>query len=293
MNGYYRVYDHKDLVAEFPNVLTNSGRIAIGRYLSGERASWGDALAIGSGNSSPLATNNALDMEFWREEIDFKSYNGPSASPPNKLVLRSIIPTSVAGFIYEMGVYCTLTPDQVLTEGPAIATFDSSRESWVGGQDEIVDYRIGTRSLSVDAGSSASLKLYGDLRAFNENTNFRLAYYSFGSVTAVKVRLSSNDSNFKEYSFTPESTGEYKIQRWLLQDFSQVGNPDWKEVYFIEVEVEGSGYVVFDGLTSSEQRPGDVLTVLVSRALVSVNGENFIQKLPTRELQVEYLVDLG
>lgn len=293
MNGSYRIYDGNDIIAEFPNTLTNSGRIAIGRYLAGERASWGDALAIGSGDSTPLPTNNALDMEFWREEIDFKSYNGPSATPANKLVLRSIIPTSVAGFIYEMGVYCTLTPDQVLTSGPAITTFDSSRESWAGGEDELVDYRVGTRSLSVNSGSSALLKLYGDLRAFNENTNFRLAYYSFGAVTAVKLRLASNSSNFKEYSFFPENTGDYTVERWSLEEFTQVGNPDWKEVYFVEVEVEGSGHVVFDALTSSEQRPGDVLTVLVSRALVNVNGDNFIQKLPTRELQIEYLVDLG
>lgn len=293
MNGSYKIYDGEELLAEFPNVLTNSGRIAIGRYLTGQRAGWADSLAIGSGDSTPLATNTSLDMEFWREEVDFKSYNGPSATPPNKLVLRSIIPSSIAGFVYEMGIYCTLTPDQVLTEGPAITTFDTSKESWTGGEEEIVNYRIGTRSLSVSAGESASLKLYGDLRAFNENTNFRLAYYSFGAPTTVKVRLSSNSSNFKEYSFTPQNTGEYEIERWTLEDFAQTGNPDWKELYFIEVEVEGSGSVVFDALTSSEQRPEDVLTVLVSRALVNVNGESFIKKLPTRELQIEYLVDLG
>lgn len=293
MNGVYRIYDGDDLVAECPNILTNSGRIAIGRYLAGERASWGDALVIGSGDSTPLATNTSLDMEFWREEVDLKKYNGPNASPPNQLVLRSIIPARVAGIIKEIGVYCTLTPDLTLSSGPTIAVFDTSVEPWVGGEDEGFDYRIGTKSLKVDAGSSASLKYYGDLRAFTENTKFRLAYYSFGAVTNVKVRFAANASNFKEYSFEPENTGEYTVELWELADFVQTGNPDWKEVFFIEVEVEGSGYVVFDGITSGEQRPDDILTVLVSRALVNTNGDNFIEKLPTRELQIEYLVGIS
>jgi hypothetical protein len=293
MNGVYRVYDQGDLIAEFPNILTNSGRIAIGRYLSGERGSWGDALAIGSGDSTPVATNTALDMEFWREEVDLKKYNGPAATPPNQLVLRSIIPARIAGIIKELGVYCTVTPDFILSAGPAIATFDTSVEQWVGGEDEVLEYRIGTKSLKVDGGSSASVKYYGDLRAFTENTKFRLAYYAVGSITNVKIRFAANPSNFKEYSFEPQNTGDYTVELWELADFVQTGNPDWKEVFFIEVEVEGSGYVVFDAITSNEQRPNDVLTVLVSRALVSVNGDNFIEKLPTRELQIEYLVGIS
>jgi hypothetical protein len=293
MKGIYRFYDGDDLIAECPNILTNSGRIAIGRYLSGERASWGDAIAVGSGDSVPLATNTALEMEFWREEVDLKKYNGPNATPPNQLVLRSILPARVAGFIKELGVYCTVTPEFILASGPAISTFDTSVESWIGGEEEEFDYRIGTSSLRVEAGGSSSLKYYGDLRAFTENTKFRLAYYSVGSVTSVKIRFASNPSSFKEYSFEPENTGDYTVEMWDLQDFSQTGNPDWKEVFFIEVEVEGDGYVVFDAITSTEQRPDDVLSVLVSRALVSVNGDNFIQKLPTRELQIEYLVGIS
>jgi hypothetical protein len=293
MKGIYRFYDGDDLIAECPNILTNSGRIAIGRYLSGERGSWGDALAIGSGDSTPLVTDTALEMEFWREEVDLKKYNGPGATPPSQLVLRSIIPARIAGVIKELGVYCTVTPDYILAAGPAIATFDTSIESWVGGEDEEFDYRIGTKSLKVEGGSSASVKYYGDLRAFTENTKFRLAYYSVGSVTNVKIRFASNLSNFKEYSFEPENTGNYTVELWELEDFAQTGNPDWKEVFFIEVEVEGSGHVVFDAITSTEQRPNDVLSVLVSRALVNANGEDFIEKLPTRELQIEYLVGIS
>jgi len=293
MKGFYRFYDGDDLIAECPNILTNSGRIAIGRYLSGERGSWGDAIAVGSGSSTPLVTNTALEMEFWREEVDLKKYNGPSATPPNQLVLRSIIPARVAGIIKELGVYCTVTPDFILAAGPTRATFDTSIEPWVGGEDEEFDYRIGPKSLKVEGGSSASVKYYGDLRAFTENTKFRLAYYSVGSITNVKIRFASNSANFKEYSFEPQNTGNYTVELWSLEDFAQTGNPDWKEVFFIEVEVEGSGSVIFDAITTTEQRPDDVLSVLVSRALVNVNGENFIEKLPTRELQIEYLVGIS
>lgn len=293
MKGYYKVYDKGDLVAELPNILTNSGRIAIGRYLAGERASWGDALAIGSGDSTPDLTNKSLDMEFWREEVDFKSYNGPASSPANKLILRSIIPSRVAGFIHEIGVYCTLTPDQILQYGPIIAAFDSSQENWSGGSDDLLSYRIGTKSLRVESGLSATLEYYGDLRAFGQDTKFKLAYFSFGSATSVKIRIASNSSNYREYAFEPDLGAGYRVESWALADFDQVGNPDWKEFFTLEVEVEGPGDIVFDGFSATDERPEDITTVLVSRALVNTNGDNFIEKLPTRELQIEYLIDLG
>lgn len=290
MKGSFRIFQGEDLVAEFDNTITNSGRIALGRFLAEQRSSWADAMVFGSGNSTPVATNTRLDMEFWREEVDLKEY---VASGFNRLTLRSIVPASVAGRIYELGIYCTSTPDDLSSRGPAIAIFDSLTEQWSGGQENNDFYRIGTRSLDVASGESASLEYQGDFRAYTAETKFRLAYIADLGVTGISVKFFSDQNNFREFTFAPASFDEYTTTTWPLSALAQTGNFDWNEISGLEVSVSGSGSVMFDGLIAFEDRPQDLLTVLVSRALVNINGQNFIEKEPNRELQVEYLVNLG
>lgn len=293
MKGYFRVYDDKKLLAEFPNMITNSGQIAIGRYLAGQRVSWGDVMAFGSGDSAPSQTNTELDFEFWRDEVDLKIYNGPTAIPANKLILRSTVPTRISGKIYELGIYCTLTPNEILQFGPLITSFDPDKEPWSGGTVEDENFRIGESSVILEGGESATLQYFGDFRSYDSSTYFKLAYSTVGSPTSVTIKIKSNDENYKSYTFTPETGLGYFIEKWGFFDFVQTGNPDWKEFSQIEVSVVGAGSVVFDGLSAYQSSPDDFRTVLVSRALVNVDGESFIDKTSDRELQVEYLVDLG
>ena len=291
MKGKYRIYDGDALLGEFDNVITNRGRIAIGRFLAQQRSSWSDAIVIGAGESTPLATNESLDLEFWRDEIDRASYDIPSG----QIKLRSRIPAQVVGKIFEIGIYCTLTFDSGTVSGPVVSAFDPLVESWTGGTQNTTDNRVGTSSLNLSpsAGSdSATLDFETDLRAYTSETVFRLGYIAAAGVTSAALRFKSSATDYREYSFTPTSGG-YNVESWGLQDFSVVGNPQWTEIYELEIIASGTGTMTFDALSAIDERPNDVLTVLVSRALIDLNGQNFFQKKPQRELQIEYVLELN
>ena len=291
MKGKYRIYDGDNLLGEFENVITNRGRIAIGRFLSQERSSWSDAIVIGAGSSTPLASNESLDLEFWRDEIDRASYDIPSG----QIKLRSRIPAQVVGKIFEIGIYCTSTFDSGTVSGPVISAFDSLVESWTGGAENTTDNRVGSsaRDLSPSSGNgSASLDFETDLRSYTSETVFRLGYIAAAGITSATVRFKSSATDYREYSFNPSSSG-YNVESWGLQDFSVVGNPQWTEIYELEIIASGTGTMTFDALSAVDERPNDVLTVLVSRALVNLNGQNFFQKKPQKELQIEYVLELN
>jgi len=288
MKGKYRIYDGEELIAEFDNIITTEGRRVIGKFLASQKSSWSDSIAIGSGSSSPQVSNKSLDMEFWRDEIDLKSYK----EDLGRVSLRSRIPASVVGKVHEIGVYYTPTSDGFYFSTPVLAQFDLSVETWDGGTSNTTDNRVGLGALQVAAGSSASLEFEGDLRTYNADSVFRLAYISDASVSSVTLRLKASDSDYREYSFSPSSPG-YQVESWRLQDFGVIGNPQWSEIYELEILTVGTGNITFDAFSAIDEKPSDPLSILVSRALVDVNGQAFFQKRPQRELQVEYLLELN
>lgn len=290
MRGFYRIYLDNEVVAEFDNLITDNGKKAIGRFLSGQQSFWADSIAIGSGSSSPQQSDDSLDMEFWREGIDLRVYSADE----NEILVRSIIPASVVGKIHEIGIYAAPGNDS-LSSGPVVVFFDSSEEAWTGGTVNTTNNRIGQSALSVSAsaqGSPISLDTDSDFRAFTSEDIFKLAYSAAAGVTQVAVKLKASNTDFREYTFAPSSPG-YSVESWNIQDFSVVGNPQWSEVYEIEVIAFGSGSITYDALAVVKDPEVDQRRSLVSRALVSFNGENFFSKKPQRELQIEYGLELG
>ena len=292
MRGYYRVYADGELLGEFGNTITSQGRSVIGKFLAGERTSWSDSIAIGSGGSQPNSSNTSLDLEFFREEVDLTRY----VEDGDKIILRTIIPTSVAGKVYELGVYSSISSETASSRGPSITNFDTTQESWSGGQDETDLARVGLRARRATLSSSTvsfTSDFVGDVRTFTDDTVFRLAYYAASGVSNISVRFKSSDTDYRQYSFAPSGDGSYQVESWRLQNFQVVGNPSWNEFYEIEVLATGTGLVVLDAITSVEEKAGDELNVLVSRALVNFNGENFIFKKALQELQLEYVLELS
>jgi hypothetical protein len=130
----------------------------------------------------------------------------------------------------------------------------------------------------------------GDFRSYTDNTVFRIAYYAPSGITNISIRFKSTDSDYRQYSFSPTGNGAYTVRSWKLQDFQLIGNPSWNEFYKIEVIVSGTGRVTLDAITSIEENLNDIL---VSRAIFTINNQNFVVKNPLKELQIEYTVDLN
>lgn len=291
MKGTYRVYSGDELLAESSNVITNSGKIAIGRYLSGQLPEWASAMAIGVGETSQSVTDTGLEMEVWREEIDLKEYSISSG----EVALRSIIPAPVVAKIHELGVYCTISTIRNLSTSPIALAFDTNLEDWdiVGGQSDTDNHRIGAGSIKLADTSTASAeaRLNGNFASYGEDDFFYLAYQVIsGGVTHITVRLKSSESDYREYNIPSPSQSGYAVERWNVGDFTVVGNPDWEDFSSVEIIALLDGELVLDGF-SVKSEPQGLDTVLVSRTTLS--GPDIIDKTGAQELQIEYAVDLS
>jgi hypothetical protein len=289
--GKFSFYSNGKKFAEADNTITDLGKIVIGNYLSETRPSWADSLAIGAGDSTPSVENLSLDLEFFREPIDLKLYS----STDNKIVVRGTFPGSVVGKIYEIGVYSSVSSTAISSAGPVIAAFDTSTEDWSAGADEQALSRVGAKALRLVASGqevSSSFRIFGDLRSYNQNSVFRLGYVC-SSAGSVSVRIKADSLNFRQYTFEPDASGNYSVETWSLSDFGIVGGASILEFFDVEVAVSGTGNVVFDALSVVDESSQDLSNVLVSRAIINQNGLDFINKLPSRELQIEYEIDLA
>jgi hypothetical protein len=279
------------MIKESTNVITNRGRIAIGRYLTGERQSWSDSMVIGSGNPDADPEDESLAMEFWREEIDMKEYSAPTG----EITLRSIIPSRISGKISEIGVYCTISSLRQVSSSPIAIFFDNSVESWTLTSNTTFDttnYRIGKSAVlfSPATGNNAiaSIRFPGSFNSYNEDTKFRLSYQILsGTINSITLRLKSSESTYREYFFDTLGS-DYSVKVWETQDFILEGNADWEDFNSLEVIVDGNGQVVLDGFAVSYE-PSSIETVLVS----ITNLAALVEKNESQEIQIEYVLDLG
>ena len=290
MRGKYRVYLGGKLVSEHPNIITNRGKIAIGRFLAGERFTWSDAIAMGAGETAALVTDTELEMELWREEIDMRQYDN------GEIVLRSIVPASVSGKFYEMGVYCTLSSLRQVSSSPIAVYFDDLRESWQLTKASFTTshHRIGKSSIVFSPETlypaSGDYKFSGNFSLYDENSYFYLSYKILsGSIDTITIRLSSSETTYREYSVSPSSAeGEYAVSKWTTADFDLTGNADWTDFNSFRVFVEGDGDIAIDGF-SVRNEPTGVETVLVSRTVLP----DPVEKDESQEMQIEYVIDFG
>lgn len=291
MKGIYRVYADGQLVAESENIITNRGRIAIGRYLAGQRPEWASAIVIGSGGTAQLVTDEELEMEFWREEIDLKEYSSGDA----EVILRSIIPAPVIGKIHEIGVYCTISNLRQISGSPIALSFDTNAESWTisDGASDTTNNRIGAGAIKLQSTSTASAesRFNGTFSAYGEDDYFYLAYEVLsGSLTHLTVRLKSSETDYREYNIATPAQSGYTVAKWNTTDFTVVGNPDWEDFSSAEFIALVDGEVVLDAFAVKND-PQTIDTVLVSRTTLS--GPDIISKTGAQELQIEYSVDLS
>jgi hypothetical protein len=215
-----------------------------------------------------------------------------------EIVLRSIVPASVSGKIYEMGVYCTLSSLRQLSSSPVAVYFDSSKESWTLSRAAFNEdhNRIGKSCIvfspieSLDG--EGEYKFFGDFSLYDENSYFYLSYKILsGTIDVITVRLASSDTTYRQYSIEPSSAeGEYTTSKWSTNDFNLTGNADWKDFGSFQVFVQGDGQIAIDAFAVRNE-PDSFETVLVSRT--KFLETQAIIKDESQEMQIEYVIDFG
>ena len=292
MSGFYRIIEDGVVVRESRNVITSGGKEIILKYLAGEVPNWAGSLSIGTGATAAASGDTTMEMEFGRSQVDERA----AVLAQDKVVARAIFDGTVAGVIYELGLWSEPINNEAEYPGSILTSFDTAVESDItGGADEATNVRVGTRSLSLSPAASTSdeiLVLFsGDFGGYQPTDTFNLAYFGGANLDTVEVRMEKDASNYYSYSFSPAASG-YNIASWQKTNFVATGTLTWADISYIRVIVTatagGTAAITLDAYRLNDEDTYQDFK-LVSRSIL---GSPYTKELG-KEIQIEYAVPIS
>lgn len=287
MKGIYRFIEDGKVLAESENVLTTEGKALILRYLAGEIPDWAGAVAIGTGTTAATNADRKLVFEAERAAVNLKA----SKVSAGGVVVRAALDTDYACKIQEVAIISSLVNPANPGSGLVLARFDSEIEDITGGVDDLVNFRVSDKSISLVAGTGGAEVSYpvfvADFDNYQQHDTFSLAYFITDIRTAtIRVDFMQDDTNYFRHSFAPGSTLGYKVTDWTKSAMVATGAPDWEQITQLRVTAISSSTttnVILDALRVNDV---DVYTDygLVSRSVPAAA----IDKVEGKELEVEY-----
>jgi hypothetical protein len=300
MNGSYRIKSGEK-ESFHPNLLTDNGRVVLGKSLASEVNFWAGEIAIGTSTTAASASDQALGFEYFRGAVSSVSAtpNTPTAGD-TRLIVKCVLPAETSGQVREIGVFSRQEgfdslsgPISVLSGSenivakntggdwvfPAIATGGFAGESRVAFDG--LDINGGARTLRIfrklDLSSASPL----DLVALAVVT-------SAGISPSFRVRFHSDEANYFSHTITSiSSSAAYRILSVPLSSWTATGTPDWSAIEFIEFYSTEVVVKDIDGIRIIRSAPSTG-SVLVSRAVLSSPVENTVG-VP---LEIEYYLDI-
>lgn len=306
MQGFYRVYENGNLVAEEKNLITTAGRRVIADYLAGIVPNWCGALAVGVGSTGAAITDTRLEFEAARGTVKSRTVSyGAGVINDHLVVAKATLDNDISGRFYEMGVFSADRNGALGSTGStAISTGDSTEEwqifdgsVWIDTTTapNTVNSRNARNGIVMDSADGLSYRLNNlslDLSAFAPADYFVFAKMILtGSLSTLAVRFHSDDSSYYSVSSSSSAflnaTG-YKTLVWQKADFSATGTPDWSRITYIEFVFTGTASFMIDGIRVEERDVINSDYALVSRSILSVP----IEKTAGSIMEIEYYLDL-
>jgi hypothetical protein len=292
MQGTYRL-KIGNMIYEYKNIITNSGRLGILNALSGQRQGWASSIVAGVGGTPEDISNTSLEFSYSGGDI-----NATIIDPINeKLYFKSSLPLQDEFTIYELGCYSsnTLSTQSSESGGGNLLMIFTSNISWTDTDGthtyDTDNNRIGENSVNyimAGSGTASGYSTYiSDLSFIPNNAVFKLAYFT-EEIAELALRFKIDDDNYFEYTGWTTSDG-YHIDSILKSDFTSTGSPTWDNIQQLEIAVEATpsgGVVSLDGLRY--ELPLSEESHLLSRVVLNTPQE----KLPGVPLDIEYLLEL-
>lgn len=290
MQGLYRFYQDGKLIAQQKNLVTTDGKRAIMRYLAGYSGAIARSIAVGTGQVAPTITDTKLGFEIARAGIVVVSPDYVAQT----LVFKATLPQWDEFTIYEIGA---LSVSENELYGKMLLTFDSETEFWSVGTFQTDASRIGADALRLNAAASATTTsilsdLYMETSDYLDSDRFSLAFQpQDANLSALKIRLKTDDTNYFEYSLPTLTTG-YKILSWAKSDMTKTGAPTWDSITSVDLVVTaksaGATNVDFDGLRIDRLLIANEEYALVSRTVLDTP----VVKDSLRQMDIEYVLDV-
>ena len=165
LTGSYRVTSSGSVVAEYKNVVTYSGVVAINQFLAGVIPQWAGSIGVGALSKTPTASVTSFAHEIHRFPITLRSYTYDSVSNSWRQAVKASLPAESAFSAYELGVFPMTVDPTTFPDNYQITDFSESSgstSSWYIGGAPTVFYsgspspRVGLYGINVSPGDTAS-----------------------------------------------------------------------------------------------------------------------------------------
>lgn len=265
-------------------MITTEGKVLIKRYLANQAGPLAAAIAIGVGNTAATLSDETLEFEVERFNVDIVAYDFID----NKLIFKGQLPAAVSGKIYEVGIFTSGTNLIAGNYGSKIITsFDAATEQWDVETFESIVARIGVDALKhtpvASATSTSSLdNIELDLSGYSSADKFVFAYNCDNAFTAsVKFRFKVDLSNYYEFNIAAPASG-YHITSLAKSSATVTGTPNWEDIGSLSVVTTATGggtaSVEFDGIRIEDvdtvnPEYGMIARKVLSSPYVKVEGQ--------------------
>jgi hypothetical protein len=234
-------------------LITDVGAQASLRAVAGQQVGVASHIAVGVGDTAATATDQRLELETRRVEIDSVSIDYAN----EYVIYKCTLPTDFIGKVYE-----TALVNSPVSVNTIVTDFASDGVEWSGGSANSTYTRIGSESLRSNPATSATDNISATVSAsLSDVDEIVVAYHVVTAPASMSIRLRTDGSNYY-YASLPTGTG-YHIERIsVASGLSVTGAPS--SLNSVEVVVTStagaSADVHFDGLVTSTGQDSGSLT---------------------------------
>ena len=263
-------------------MITNEGNLHIKRYMAGWTPSIALSMAFGVGERPESATDEELQFEVGRSDIELTSYDFVQ----DKLVFKATLDEGFDATIYEVALY-SLEADVAAGEfgSRLLTSFDSETEDWMQGSNPATytttNTRVGADSVTVAVAASGSVTvaendMVMNLSGYSAADQFVFAFYcDNGNASSLRFRFLTDTANYYDFTIPAASiSAGFNIVRVAKSTAVPTGTPNWGSIVALEVTVsakaEGAVAVNLEGVRVEDIDTPSPNYVMVARSLLAV-----------------------
>lgn len=236
-------------------MIVDSGMLVIGDSLANNL---GTHIAVGIGDRPVTATDNSLQFEIWRGEIDTRAYDPATGA----VHFKSTIPSDFETSVLEVALLASGSGEAY---SMLITTVAQDEESWEGGIWSGTGIRMGPEGLNV-AGTTATLTgMDSNLSTFSAKDNVQVAYFAPAGGGEVTITLFTDEEDYMAFNI-PVTAG-YNIFATKFENMTSAGIPDLANIKYMTLAHSGSGSFTLDAIRAVK---GEGDTELIQRQIVPV-----------------------
>lgn len=292
MQGCYKVFVNDQIVV-CKNIITNSGKLALLKAISGERKGWALSILAGIGAATATATDQSL--QFLASGADITT---TIVDPVNeKVFFKTSLPVFDEYTIYELGCAASqfASLDRSDSGGGGLLVNITTDLPWTDttgvSASDTTNSRIGKDAISYAISASSTVEgntaFVNDLAHLKPDAEFKLAYYAQNLADLI-VRFKVDSSNYYESAAWSVTNG-YNISSVQKSAFTATGSPDWANIEVLEVEATATGS---PGTISLDALRYELPFITDSNLLSRVVLPTPQDKLPGLTMDIEYMLEL-